>query len=104
MNLYDNELLEIKNALKKLWLKSKEVISSQKQRDDILEKLAYELFSEKLKQFENGLSHQDSEDLLAELKAMAATWIEEFNEHESTREEVEIVQKNSWWKFWIKKK
>lgn len=107
MELYNEEIMNIKKAFKELYMKSKELIPYQQQRDEMLEKLAEELFTEKLKkieQDENSLSYEESKNLLDELKKMANIWINEFNEQENVQEVEGAKRKDSWWKFGFNKK
>lgn len=97
MELYSEEINNLKNAFKKLYLKSIELIPSQQQRDEMLDKLVNELFMEKLKKLEHEkdvISYDESQDLLIQLKKMAAEWINEFSEQERLKNVEQEVRKN----------
>ncbi|EMS73765.1 hypothetical protein [Ruminiclostridium cellobioparum] len=86
MNFDEKDLMDVKEAYRKVYIKSKEFDLSSVQQNEILEKLITEIFMEKMNKLsDEGTMFTDSDkrDILTKIRVFINKWQTEFDEADS---------------------
>lgn len=82
MNFDEKDLMDVKEAYQKVYIKSKEFGLSSVQQNEILEKLITEIIMEKMNKLtDEGTKFTESEkkDILTKIRAFISKWQTEFD-------------------------
>ncbi len=86
MNFDEKDLMDVKEAYQKVYIKSKEFGLSSVQQNEILDKLITEITMEKMNKLINegtSLTEYDKRDILTKIRDFVNKWQTEFDEADS---------------------